>query len=341
MNKNLNSDLQITKKERKELPYYIEGLKNFEINIIAQIITLVESHQVDDYKLSQKILDECLRLNKVAKKIGISGIPGVGKSTFIETLGLTLIERGEKIAILAVDPSSDITGGSILGDKTRMQKLSESKNAFVRPSPSKGILGGVAQKTYEAIIVCEAAGFDTIIVETVGVGQSETIIAHMVDFFLLLSLANTGDDLQGIKRGILEQANAIIFTKNDGQNIKATLKAQTELRQSIQFLINTIPNWKTPILSSSSLNNEGFADIRKMIDNYFKTVKESNYFKEKRTSQNIFWFKSSIDYFLTSYYMSNPKLKSVYQNVVAKLKDNKMSATGAAKLFIDHILSQK
>ena len=337
---NFNDHLLIKKKNRKKLNDYLEGIDNFDINTISQVITLVESHNENDYELAQLILENCLNKKSNSKKIGITGIPGVGKSTFIETFGMNLIDKGHSVAVLAIDPSSDLSGGSILGDKTRMQKLSLSNMAFIRPSPAKGILGGVAQKTNEAITICEAAGFDYIIIETVGVGQSEAIVSNMVDFFLMLTLANTGDDLQGIKRGILEQANGIVFTKNDGDNVKITEHAVIELKQSLNFIPINVSDWKTPVTKVSSYDNSGFDSVDKMLEDYYKIVIQNGFLKKKRADQRVYWFKSSIDYFLNTFYMSHPKMKESYDKFISEIKSNKTTPTGAAKKFIDQLMSQ-
>jgi LAO/AO transport system kinase len=231
----------------------IKGVRKRDRRLLSKTITLIESSRPDHQQRARKIVDELLPHTGKAVRLGITGVPGVGKSTFIESLGISLVEAGHRVAVLAVDPSSSRSGGSVMADKTRMEKLSVEKKAFIRPSPSGGTLGGVARKTRETMLVCEAAGFDVIIVETVGVGQSETTVASMVDFFLVLMLAGAGDELQGIKRGVLELADALAINKADGDNIVNAKKAAKIYASALQMLHPPSPNWKPPVMTCSAL----------------------------------------------------------------------------------------
>src|SRR5210317_1087126 len=238
-----------------------DGVRAGNVRALAKAITLIESRNLDHSLAATTLLDELLPDTGNSIRIGISGVPGAGKSTFIEALGMSLLSQGHKVAVLAVDPSSQISGGSILGDKTRMEELSRQANAFIRPSPSSGTLGGVARKTRETMLACEAAGFDVIIVETVGVGQSETTVASMVDFFLVLMLAGAGDELQGIKKGILELADAIAINKADGDNVENAKRAVKAYETALSLLNPSSPSWKAPVLTCSALEMIGIEDI--------------------------------------------------------------------------------
>ena len=255
---------------------------------LAQAITLTES-KLDDHRIrAQQLLEKVLPHSGKSVRIGITGTPGVGKSTFIETFGLHLVKQGKKIAVLAVDPSSPITGGSILGDKTRMEVLSQSDSAFIRPSPASGALGGVAQKTREAILLCEAAGYDIILVETVGVGQSEYEVAAMVDFFLILMLPNAGDELQGIKKGILELADAIVINKADGAS-KSMAESSKQHYQNALHLVDHNAFWKPQVLTCSALENDNISTVWDMIQEFQKKAQQSGIFHENRSRQNRQW----------------------------------------------------
>lgn len=260
---------------------------------LAKAITLVESSLPEDNAKAQKLLEKILPYSGNSLRLGITGVPGVGKSTFIESFGTFLINQGHHVAVLAIDPSSPISGGSILGDKTRMENLSQDDKAFIRPSPSLGFLGGVAQKTRECILLCEAAGFDYILVETVGVGQSEFEVADMVDFFLVLMLPNAGDELQGIKKGILELADAVIINKADGDYLSKATQTMAQYSSAMKLMRHN-PHWKTQVLQCSALEKKNLDIIYQMIEGYKETSTSSGYFKEKRLSQNKDWFKKII-----------------------------------------------
>ena len=268
-------------------------------------------------------------------RIGITGVPGVGKSTFIESFGKHLTSQHKKVAVLAVDPSSSVNKGSILGDKTRMEELVTDKNAFIRPSPSGTSLGGVAQKTRESIILCEAAGFDTIIIETVGVGQSETVVHSMVDFFLLLKLAGAGDELQGIKRGIIEMADAIVINKADGDNEKNAKIAKVEFNRALHLYPIKESNWQPKVLTASALKNIGIDKIDKMIVDYIALTKANNYFDKKRNQQNKYWLLSTIDQQLKANFFQNPLIKNALSKEIEDLENGKTTPFNAAKRLLE------
>ncbi|MGB1283958.1 MAG: methylmalonyl Co-A mutase-associated GTPase MeaB, partial [Polaribacter sp.] len=267
-------------------------------------------------------------------RIGITGVPGVGKSTFIETFGKHLTSQGKKVAVLAVDPSSAVHKGSILGDKTRMEQLVIDKNAFIRPSPSGISLGGVAQKTRESIILCEAAGFENIIIETVGVGQSETVVHSMVDFFLLLKLSGAGDELQGIKRGIIEMADGIVINKADGENIKNAKIAKVAFNRALHLYPLKESNWQPKVLTASALHNTGIQEINGLINAYISLTKKNNYFQQKRNEQNKFWLLSTIDQQLKDNFYKNPIIKKALKEEIKNLENGKTTPFYAAKKLL-------
>jgi LAO/AO transport system kinase len=268
----------------------VEKLLKGERRSLAKAITLIESSRAEDNTEAQKLLEKILPYSGKSLRLGITGVPGVGKSTFIESFGLFLISKGHKVAVLAIDPSSPISGGSILGDKTRMELLSQNEHAFIRPSPSLGFLGGVAQKTRESILLCEAAGFDYILVETVGVGQSEFEVADMVDFFLVLMLPNAGDELQGIKKGILELADSVIINKADGESLPLAMQTLAQYTSAMELMRHD-PHWKAEVIQCSALQKNNLDVIYEMISRYKQLTSASGYFSEKRLTQNSDWFK--------------------------------------------------
>ena len=260
---------------------YLEGILRGEVSVLGQAVTLVESSLPEDHAIAQEVIEKCLPYAGKSIRIGITGVPGAGKSTFIEALGMHILQHGHKLAVLAIDPSSERTKGSILGDKTRMEELSVARNAFIRPSPSAGSLGGVARKTRESIVLCEAAGFDTVFVETVGVGQSETAVHSMVDFFLLIQLAGTGDELQGIKRGIMEMADGIAINKSDGTNIEKSKLARQQYKNALHLFPMPESGWNPEVITCSAIEKNGIADVWQMILNYIEFVKKSGFFEKK------------------------------------------------------------
>jgi LAO/AO transport system kinase len=314
---------------------FVTGVLNSNITFLSKAITLVESTNIKHQQKANEILNRCLPHANKSVRIGITGVPGVGKSTFIETFGKYLTAQGKKVAVLAVDPSSSVNKGSILGDKTRMEALVTDENAFIRPSPSGTSLGGVAQKTRESIILCEAAGFDTIIIETVGVGQSETVVHSMVDFFLLLKLAGAGDELQGIKRGIIEMADAIVINKADGDNKQNTKIAKVAFNRALHLYPLKESKWQPKVLTASALHNSGIEEINNMILTYIAITKENAYFNKKRNEQNKFWLLSTIEQQLKTNFYQNPKVKSALQEEIDNLENGKTTPFNAAKRLLD------
>ena len=308
----------------------IEKLKSGDRRTLAKAITLIESTLPDNQIEARELLNKVIGLNQKSFRLGITGSPGVGKSTFIENFGLYLIQKNFKVAVLAIDPSSPTSGGSILGDKTRMEKLSNEEKAFIRPSPTSGALGGVAQKTREAILLCEAAGFDFIIVETVGVGQSEYEIANMVDFFMLLILPSGGDELQGIKKGILELADAIVINKADGENLKLALQTQAQYQSALQITSHS-PFWETKVLKSSSVTLESFQDLYSMLMQYRKVAEENTHWQANRQAQNLNWFNDLIKEIILKSIAENKKSNQRYQELSEAIKQQKTSPLEAAQ----------
>jgi LAO/AO transport system kinase len=310
---------------------FVSEILNSNISYLSRAITLVESNNSKHQAKANLILEQCLPHSNKSVRIGITGVPGVGKSTFIEVFGKYLTRLGKKVAVLAIDPSSSIQKGSILGDKTRMETLVNDENAFIRPSPSGESLGGVARKTRETITLCEAAGFDVIIIETVGVGQSETTVHSMVDFFLLLKLANAGDELQGIKRGIIEMADAIAINKADGLNVKETNLAKTEFANALHLFPAKESDWIPKVLTCSALDNKGIDAIYKMISEYFSMTKKNGYFHQKRNSQNKNWLLETIDNELKNEFYQNEKVLESMKEFIKKIEDHEINPFQAAK----------
>ena len=314
---------------------YVNGIISGNITILSKAITLIESSKTEHQEIAQQIIENALPYASKSIRIGITGIPGAGKSTFIESLGMYLTKQGHKLAVLAIDPSSEKTKGSILGDKTRMEKLSASSKAFIRPSPSSGTLGGVARKTRETIVLCEAAGFDTIFIETVGVGQSETAVYSMVDFFLLLMLAGAGDELQGIKRGIMEMADTIVITKCDGDNINNAQRAQAEYKNAVHLFPKSLSGWDTRVLTCSARNNAGISEIWENILEYQKLTRSNNFFFKKRAEQSKYWMYETINERLRDSFYHNASIKNTIQEIEQEVLDNKITPFIAAKKLFE------
>jgi LAO/AO transport system kinase len=323
------------KKRKYSVEEYVSGIISGNRTILSQAITLTESALPRHYELSQEIIEKCLPFSARSVRLGITGAPGVGKSTIIETFGLYLASLGKKIAVLAVDPSSGNTGGSILGDKTRMEKLSNHPDAFIRPSPSAGTLGGVARKTREAIILCEAAGFDTIIVETVGVGQSETAVRTMVDFFLLLLLAGAGDELQGIKRGIMEMADAVAITKADGLNKLNAESARVSFQNAISLFPVPQSRWKPVVLTCSARQNSGITELWDIIMRYVQFAGESGYFEQLRREQAVMRMHDMISENLQNSFYINNEVKKLLPDLEKQLYAGTITSYKAAGLLIE------
>jgi LAO/AO transport system kinase len=297
---------------------------------LSRAITLVESTNPEHLAKANEVINGCLPYANKSIRIGITGVPGVGKSTFIEAFGKHLTSLGKKVAVLAVDPSSTISHGSILGDKTRMEELVKDENAYIRPSASGESLGGVARKTREAIILCEACGFDTIIIETVGVGQSETAVHSMVDFFLLLKISGAGDELQGIKRGIMEMADAIVINKADGDNIAKAKLAKTEFNRALHLFPAKNSGWSPQVSTCSSYTKEGIDNVWKTISDYFELVKNNNYFEEKRKEQNQYWMLETINEQLKNNFYNHPEIITMLEANKKAVQNNELSPFAAA-----------
>lgn len=312
----------------------IQGVLQKDQASLSRAITMVESTAQKHQQQAKEILEKCLPHSNNSIRIGITGVPGVGKSTFIESFGKLLVSKGKKVAVLTVDPSSSISRGSILGDKTRMEELVKEKNAFIRPSASGDTLGGVARKTRETIILCEAAGFDVILIETVGVGQSETAVHSMTDFFLLLKLAGAGDELQGIKRGIMEMADSIVINKADGENRKAAKLAKNEFNRALHLYPPKDSSWAPKTLLCSALHNEGIEEIWEVVLNYFEITQNNGYFQYKRKEQNKFWLMQTIESRLKSEFYANPKVKVELDKQLIALDENKTTPFQAAEKLL-------
>ncbi|MCC1485429.1 methylmalonyl Co-A mutase-associated GTPase MeaB [Winogradskyella immobilis] len=312
----------------------VKGIISGNVTALSRAITLVESTNPKHLKKANAIITACLAYANKSIRIGITGVPGVGKSTFIEAFGLHLTHLKKKVAVLAVDPSSTLSQGSILGDKTRMEDLVKDTNAFIRPSPSGDSLGGVARKTRETIILCEAAGYDTILIETVGVGQSETAVHSMVDFFLLLKLAGAGDELQGIKRGIIEMADAIIINKADGDNIKAAKSAKLEFNRALHLYPEKASGWTPKTALCSALKQEGISEIWDMITEYVNHTKANLYFETHRTEQNKFWLLQTIEDRLKSNFYNREIIKTELQSQIDLIEAGKTTPFAAAEYLL-------
>lgn len=325
------SNVVSKRKKQPSSKELIQDILKGNITALSRAITLVESKNPKHLKKANTIIKECLPYANNSLRIGITGVPGVGKSTFIEAIGKYLISLEKKVAVLAVDPSSTITKGSILGDKTRMADLVKESNAYIRPSASGDSLGGVARKTRETIILCEAAGFDTILIETVGVGQSETTVHSMVDFFLLLKLSGAGDELQGIKRGIIEMADAIVINKADGDNVKRAKLAKVEFARALHLYPEKESSWSPSVSLCSALNNEGIEAVWEMITKYISIATKNNYFNKKRQEQNKFWLLQTIEEQLKFDFYNNKTIKIELQNQLKLIEENKTTPFAAAE----------
>ena len=309
---------------------YVEGILKGNISILGQAVTLVESVAEHHQALAQEVIEKCLPYSGRSRRIGITGVPGAGKSTSIDVFGLHVLKQGGKLAVLAIDPSSERTSGSILGDKTRMEKLSLHPEAFIRPSPSAGSLGGVARKTRETIVLCEAAGYDNIFVETVGVGQSETAVHSMVDFFLLIQLAGTGDELQGIKRGIMEMADGIVINKADGDNIDRANLAAAQFRNALHLFPPTPSKWVPEVITYSGYYELNIDTVWDMIDRYFAYVKETGYFERKRNEQAKYWMFETINEQLRADFYRRPEICALLEQKEMRVLNNEQSSFTAA-----------
>ncbi|MBR2154455.1 MAG: methylmalonyl Co-A mutase-associated GTPase MeaB [Bacteroidaceae bacterium] len=315
---------------------YVEGILKGDVSMLGQAVTLIESVHPDHQALAQEVIEKCLPFAGNSVRIGISGVPGAGKSTSIDAFGVHLLQNyGGKLAVLAIDPSSEKTKGSILGDKTRMEKLAVHPKSFIRPSPTAGSLGGVARKTRETIILCEAAGYNNIFVETVGVGQSETACHSMVDFFLLIQLAGTGDELQGIKRGIMEIADGIVINKADGENVEKAKLAASHFRNALHLFPMPESGIMPQVLCYSGFYELGIDEVLKMVFDHIEQTKESGYFQYKRNEQSKYWMYESINEHLRNNFYFNPRVKEQIADMERDVLGGKITSFVAAKRLLD------
>ncbi len=316
---------------------YTDGVLSGNRKILSKTITLIESARVDHQNMAKQVIDQLLPHTGNAFRLGITGVPGVGKSTFIETFGMHLIQKGHHLAVLAVDPSSQRSGGSVMADKTRMERLSIEKNAFIRPSPSSGTLGGVARKTRESMLICEAAGFDVIVVETVGVGQSETTVASMVDFFLVLMLAGAGDQIQGIKKGVLEIADALAINKADEDNIQKAQQAKKEYESALGLLNPSSPSWTPPVLTCSALEAVGIDDIWETVKDHRTRLSASGELESKRKRQALDWMWALVEEGLKDRFYNKSEVQTRLPRLIADVEKGVVAPTAAAMELLDNL----
>ncbi len=317
---------------------YTSGILRGDRVLLSRTITLVESRLASDQLIAEKVIQDILPHTGKSIRIGITGIPGVGKSTFIESFGKQLTSIGKKLAVLAIDPSSQRTHGSILGDKTRMDELSRDDNAFIRPTSASNALGGVAENTREAILLCEAAGFDVVIVETVGVGQSEITVRNMVDFFLLLLIGGAGDELQGIKKGIMEMADGVAITKADGDNLKSAKQAQADYQHALHMFPTADSGWTPKVLITSAFEKKGLNEVWEMIEAFKSYTTSNGFFGKQRVDQNKDWFHASIDNKLKGEIMKQPVLKNKMKEAERQIEEGKISAAVAAREIVNSFI---
>lgn len=326
-------------RKRLSLLDYAAGIRSGNRVILSQAITLAESTLDSDRELSSQLVQEVLPMTGKSLRIGITGVPGVGKSTFIEAFGKMLLDKGKKVAVLAVDPTSQLSKGSILGDKTRMELLAADKRAFIRPSPSGHTLGGVSARTREAMLLCEAAGFDVILVETVGVGQSETAVKNMVDFFLLLMLAGAGDELQGIKKGIMEMADGLVIHKSDGDNLDLAKKAKSNYQNALHLFPQSEKNWSPPVLLASSMTGMGLEKVWDLIAEYEQKMKDSTFWESNRAAQRVNWLEDQIQDMLGQAFLRNEIVKNMLEADKPKVKSGELYPGVLAQRLINLFLT--
>ena len=325
------------RRKRRELSTdeYVAGILEGNITILAQAITLIESNNPAHYAKAQEIIERCLPHSGRSVRIGITGVPGAGKSSFIEAVGNMVTSLRHKLAVLAIDPSSERSGGSILGDKTRMESICHNPDIFVRPSPSAGSLGGVARKTRETIVLCEAAGFDVIFIETVGVGQSETAVHSMVDMFMMLQISGAGDELQGIKRGIMEMADMMVITKADGENVTKAELAKAQYQGALHLFPLPDSEWRPQVYTCSSHEGTGLKEVWEGVEQYLQHIELNGYFMTNRNRQNKYWMYETINETLKSSFYNNPEIEARIADVEQRVLDAKLSSFIAAKELLD------
>lgn len=331
------SKIKKLRREEVSVDLLVEGIKKSDKASLAKAITLVESANPEHLEKAEELIGKSLAISSNSVRVGITGVPGVGKSSFIEVLGKTLTGMGKKVAVLAVDPTSALSKGSILGDKTRMEELSKDPNAFIRPSPSGKSLGGVARKTRESIILCEAGGYDVILVETVGVGQSEIAVHSMVDFFLLLKLSGAGDELQGIKRGIMEMADAIAINKADGSNVERAKLARAEFSRALHLYPPKENGWVPKVLLCSAIENKGILELWEVIEKFCESMKGSGHFEANRKFQNKNWFLQTVDEQIRAYFHQQKAFIKAEQEMLKAIDNNKISPYHAARKLLDQL----
>lgn len=334
------SQIQQFRRKQPSAEELVSGILKGDKTALSRAITLVESTNPEHLAKANEVIKGCLPHANQSVRIGITGVPGVGKSTFIEAFGKYLTSIGKKVAVLAVDPSSSISHGSILGDKTRMEELVKDENAYIRPSASGDTLGGVARKTRETIILCEACGFDTIVIETVGVGQSETAVHSMVDFFLLLKISGAGDELQGIKRGIMEMADTIVINKADGDNIAKAKLAKTEFNRALHLFPAKSSGWIPKVTTCSAFEKTGIDNVWEIISEYFELVKSNHYFEEKRQNQNQFWMMETINEQLKSHFYNHPNIIQSLEENKKAVQNNEISPFAAAVNLLEEYFNK-
>ena len=314
---------------------YVEGILRGDITILSQAITLIESNKPEHYDQAQQIIERCLPHAGRSVRIGITGVPGAGKSTFIEAVGNMVVSLHHRLAVLAIDPSSERSGGSILGDKTRMESISSNPDIFIRPSPSAGSLGGVARKTRETIVLCEAAGFDVIFIETVGVGQSETAVHSTVDMFMLLQISGAGDELQGIKRGIMEMADMMVITKADGENRQKAELARAQFQSALHLFPMPESGWRPKVYTCSAVAETGLEEVWKGVEEFLDHIESNGYFQSNRNRQNKYWMYESINDALKDSFYRDPAVAAHLAEVEQRVLDAKLSSFIAAKELLD------
>ena len=332
----VNPYLRRNKRRELTAAEMVEGIVKGDVTVLSQAVTLIESVNPDHQAKAQEVINKCLPYSGNSVRVGISGVPGAGKSTSIDEFGIHVLkEKGGRLAVLAIDPSSERTKGSILGDKTRMEKLSREKNAFIRPSPSGGTLGGVTRKSRETLLLVEAAGYDVVLVETVGVGQSETTVRNMVDYFLMVALTGAGDDLQGIKKGIMELADSILVNKADGDNKMRALSARADFDMMLHYLRPATEGWASRAYTCSSLTGEGIPEMWAVIEDFFKTVKGNGVFERRRREQVLRWVNDMAEEHLHRLIDENATIAAARTRIEADVADGKLPPTQAAKEIIE------